>query len=115
MQNPEPIPQAQSPSPSTTPEPRPETPAPYAQQPPTGGSAGEAHPEGQASDATAHTFTGAIAKEGDGFVLKVQESTSYQLDDQDKAKEFDGQKVRVIGTLARDSNMIHVQKIEPLT
>ena len=48
-------------------------------------------------------------------MLKVQESTAYQLDDQDKAKEFDGQKVRVKGLLSRDSNMIHVQKIEPLT
>ena len=116
-QNPQPIPQAESPN--VTPDPQPETPAPTAQTssqaPQTGGSADQGHAEGAASDATAQTFTGTVSKEGDGYVLKVQGPTAYQLDDQDKAKEFDGQKVRVVGTLARDSNMIHVQKIEPLT
>ncbi len=106
-------------SPTGTPDPRPETPAPSPQSPgqtaPAPDAKGEAHAEGEVSDSTAQTFTGTISKEGPGYVLKVQESTAYQLDDQDKAKEFDGQKVRVKGVLSRDSNMIHVQKIEPLT
>ena len=61
-----------------------------------------------------HTVTGSISKDGDSYVLKVSDTTSYKLDDQAKAKEFDGQKVRVTGEVDLNRNFIHVQKIEPL-
>jgi hypothetical protein len=63
---------------------------------------------------TAHTVTGSISKEGDTYVLKVSDTTSYKLDDQAKAKQFNGQKVRVTGEVDLNTNQIHVQKIEPL-
>ena len=47
-------------------------------------------------------------------MLKVSDSTSYKLDDQDQAKQYEGQKVRVFGTLQSGSNLIRVEKIEPL-
>ena len=59
-------------------------------------------------------MTGAISKDGDSYVLKVSDTTSYKLDDQDKAKQFQGQKVRVTGQVDLNNNQIHVQKIEPL-
>lgn len=51
---------------------------------------------------------------GSKFVLyNAARKASYQLDDQDKAKEFAGQKVKVTGTYDRASKTIHVQKIQP--
>lgn len=37
---------------------------------------------------------------------------TYQLDDQDKAKEFSGQKVKVTGSYSRATKAIHVENIE---
>jgi hypothetical protein len=69
---------------------------------------------GQDSAPTAHTVTGSISKDGDTYVLRVSDTTSYKLDDQAKAKQFNGQKVRVTGEVDLNTNQIHVQKIEPL-
>lgn len=133
MQQPEPVPPAQapeaSPQASPQPEPRPETPPPQTEpapqtQPPQAQPGQPANPgqqtspdeaQGETPQPAAQTFTGTITKEGDSYVLKVSDTTSYQLDDQDKAKQFDGQKVRVLGGLDSSSNLIHVQQIEPLT
>jgi len=99
-----------------TPEPTPETkPA----QNPTAGpgtgqsSAAAAGSQGQA--ATAGTFTGTVSKEPDGFTLKVSESTSYKLDNQQEVQQYEGRRVRVTGTLDPSINLIHVDKIEPLS
>lgn len=117
MQNPEPVPQT-TPQSTPTPEPQPETPAPQV-QPSTPARPGQTPntdaAQGQAPEPAAQTFTGTVTKEGDNYVLKVSDTTSYKLDDQDKAKQFEGQKVRVIGALDASSNLIHVQKIEPLS
>jgi hypothetical protein len=37
----------------------------------------------------------------------------YALDDQDKAKQFEGKAVKVTGTLEATSKLIHVSNIEP--
>jgi len=66
----------------------------------------------QASDA--RTFTGKIAKAGGKFVLKDTASkTTYMLDDQEKAKDFEGKNVKVTGMLDTQSNTIRVAAIEP--
>jgi hypothetical protein len=101
MQTPEPVaPAAQN----NTPDPKPET------QP---DSQAVAAPDAD-TNSSVHTVTGAISKDGDSYVLKVSDTTSYKLDDQDKAKQFQGQKVRVTGQVDLNNNQIHVQKIEPL-
>lgn len=62
----------------------------------------------------AQTFTGKIAQVDGHFVLQDSSSnTNYKLDNEDKAKQYDGQKVKVIGTLDSSSNTIHVSDIEP--
>ena len=62
----------------------------------------------------AQTFIGKIAKVGDKLVLKDSATkASYILDDQREAKRFEGQSVKVTGTLDTESNMIHVASIEP--
>lgn len=60
------------------------------------------------------TFTGKIAKSGGKLVLKDSTTKStYALDDQEQAKRFEGQSVRVSGTLEPKTNMIRVAIIEP--
>ena len=57
------------------------------------------------------TFMGTVLKTADGFVLRAGDSR-YKLDDQDRAKQFEGKDVKVMGKLDRQSNTIHVQSIE---
>lgn len=58
-------------------------------------------------------FTGTIQKTGDQFVFTDDNSkSSYQLDDQKTASKFDGQKVKIVGTLDASNNTIRVQSIE---
>ena len=60
----------------------------------------------------AKTCTVECVKLGGKYVLYDGASkTSYQLDPQDKAKDFAGQKVKVTGT--SDGGTIHVKSIEP--
>jgi hypothetical protein len=55
-------------------------------------------------------------KSGEKFVLKDTASkTTYQLDDQEKAKEYAGKSVKVSGTLDASTSMIRVSNIEPAT
>lgn len=62
----------------------------------------------------AKTFTGTIAQSDGKYVLQAT-NTTYQLDDQDKAKQFDGKKVKVTGSLDSATNTIHVSSIEAAT
>ena len=62
----------------------------------------------------AQTFVGTIAKSGGKYVLRDSSSkTTYTLDDQEKAKAFEGKNVKVTGMLDAQSNTIHVAAIEP--
>ncbi len=64
------------------------------------------------SSQSARSFEGKIAKSGDKLVLQDSASgTSYQLDDQDKAKQFEGKSVKVMGTVDSATNTLHVVDI----
>ena len=66
----------------------------------------------QASES--QTFTGKIAKSGSKLVLKDNATkATYELDDQGKAKQFEGQSVKVTGTLDAQTRTIRVANIEP--
>lgn len=59
-------------------------------------------------------FSGKIAKSGSKFVLKdTATRTTYMLDDQDRAKQFDGQSVKVTGKLDVETHTIRISSIEP--
>lgn len=93
--------------------------SPSAQQPsatPTTPSAQQ--PVGQQSNemqnSAATPMSGTIVKENGKLVLKDSATgTSYKLDDQSKAKQFEGKEVKVTGKLDAASNQIHVENIEP--
>jgi len=62
---------------------------------------------------TAKDCTVACVKGGAKFVLyNAARKATYELDDQDKARDFAGQKVKVIGTYHAADKTIHVEKIE---
>ena len=51
---------------------------------------------------------------GGKFVLyDATKKVTYQLDDQEKPKEFAGQKVKVTGTFDKATKTLHVENIEP--
>ncbi len=64
------------------------------------------------SQQSARSFEGRIAKSGDKLVLReASTKTSYQLDDQSKAKQFQGKDVTITATLDSSTNTLHVVDI----
>jgi hypothetical protein len=75
----------------------------------------QAQPQSDAQTQDAKPFSGTIVKEKGKLVLKDSAANvSYQLDDQDKARQFEGKQVKVTGKLDMNTNLIHVENIEPL-
>ncbi|HMJ22364.1 MAG TPA: DUF5818 domain-containing protein, partial [Terriglobales bacterium] len=85
-------------------------PAPNQQQPAPNQS-GQPAPDSQAQSqqSQGQTFAGTIVKAGDKYVLQDASGTSYDIDRQDLAKKYEGQKVRINGTLDPDGKTIHVK------
>jgi uncharacterized protein DUF5818 len=92
------------------PDPNPET-QPVLNSPSQAGSQNST----QSQAPTAQNFTGTVSKDANNFVLIHSETTSYKLDDQQRVQSYEGQRVRVTGTLDRSINLIHVERIEPLS
>ncbi len=68
-----------------------------------------------AQSQSAQSFEGKITKAGDKLVLQdLSSNAAYHLDDQDKAKQFRGQNVKVTATMDPNSNTLHVVDIVPL-
>lgn len=57
-------------------------------------------------------FMGRVIKANSGYVLRAGD-LEFKLDDQDKARDYAGKNVKVLGNLDRQSNTIHVKTIEP--
>jgi len=106
-----PDPTAQSPATQapTTPPTFPRTASkPDSQQAPT---AQQSPGSPETSAKIAKVFTGTITQDKNGYVLQIGDQ-KYKLDDQSKAKEYEGKHVKVQGSLDRDNNVIRVDKIE---
>jgi Protein of unknown function (DUF5818) len=93
----------------------PSSPADQQQQQSDANSTDSRNTDSQNQAQTGSSFTGTISKEADGFVLKVSETTNYKLDAQRQVEQYEGQRVRVTGTLETGVNLIHVDRIEPLS
>jgi Protein of unknown function (DUF5818) len=69
-------------------------------------------PQGN-NDEDVRFFTGRISTNNGNYVLDTESPRGpYLLDDQKKAKRYEGKHVRVIGVLEVASNTIHVRNIE---
>jgi hypothetical protein len=85
------------------------TQTPSSQQPDNSSMPQSSQTSTPSSQQSAKSFEGKIQKSGDKLVLQDSASgTSYQLDDQDKAKQFEGKNVKVTGTVDSASNTLHV-------
>jgi uncharacterized protein DUF5818 len=60
----------------------------------------------------AQAFLGTIMKQGDTYVLQTTDNVTYQLDDQERAKGYEGKQVQVTGSLDKSSNTIKVSDIK---
>jgi hypothetical protein len=103
--------QVQKPQPVPAPLPPPDRPVQSEQQT---GQAGSQTPQAPAAQQpTAQTLTGTIIKDGGRYLLKVSSSTTtYELDDQEPAKRYEGKQVKVVGALSATGNSFHIVSIE---
>jgi len=101
-QKPDPVP---SPKPVPLPDQQPEQ-RPVPEQPPS------APPDNGHKGTATQTFTGTVLKAAKKYVLKTPEMSTYDLDDQDRARQYEGKKVQVTGMLDPSSKLIHVQDIK---
>lgn len=96
-------PTAQSPSSPAT---------PGAKRPPDEGQKpSEGESSAPASSGKIRPFMGTVVHENGGFFLRAGD-LEYKLDDQTEARRYEGRSVKVTGSLEKQSNTIHVQKIE---
>ena len=71
-------------------------------------------PDSPSSASETKVFTGKIVKDGDKLVLTDADGkTTYQIDDQQKAKAFLNKSVKVTGILDASTGQIKVIAIEP--
>ncbi len=75
---------------------------------------GNQQSETDSTKAVSRNFTGTIAKVEGRYVIET-EDTAYQIDDQEKARHYEGKRVKIAGTLDRTTGMIHVTSIELLS
>ncbi len=100
----------QTSQPSTTqPSPDQTTPSTEQVQPATP-APGQAPEANSAPAVTQNTFSGTVVKAGGKYVLK-NDTMTYQLDDQVKARQFEGKQVSVMGDLDQSTSVIHVTDI----
>jgi Protein of unknown function (DUF5818) len=68
----------------------------------------------QSQQKSAQSFEGTITKSGGKLVLQeTSTQTAYQLDDQSKAQQYEGKKVKVTATMDPNTNTLHVVDISP--
>ena len=102
-QKPQPVPQPLPAADRPLPEQQPEQPSPVD------------NPAAEQEQPTAQKFTGTIVKNGGMYLLKVSGNSAYQLDDQEKAKQYDSKQVIIGGTLDAKGRSLHVINIELLS
>jgi DNA-nicking Smr family endonuclease len=103
--------QLQKPQPVTQPLPPPEQ---ASQQ--TGQRADSQNQNSQnQQESSAQVFTGTIVKDESRYVLKAADGASYQLDNQEKAKLYEGKQVKITGNIDTHGRMLHVASIELLS
>jgi uncharacterized protein DUF5818 len=70
-------------------------------------------PDSQARPQTStRSIVGIIVREGEKYVLKAGDNTTYQLDDQERAMRYRDKQVKVVGRLDPASNSLHIESIE---
>jgi hypothetical protein len=113
----------QKPQPAPQPLPPPDTPIPQPgddqqAKPPADPQADQSPAAAESSDrsSAAQSFVGKIVKDSGKYLLKVASNTTYQLEGESgDLTQYENQNVKVVGTLDKSTNAIHVLKIELLS
>lgn len=108
MQKPQPVPQQPQPIPAPDTKSEQSSPAPDSKPEPKAQQ--QAEPDAQQS--TAQSVSGTIVKVGGKYVLETPDNLAYQLDDQEKASQYEGKHVKITGTLDRATGILHVKTVE---
>jgi hypothetical protein len=108
MQKPQPVPQ--QPQPIPAPDAKADQPAPS----PDGKTEPKTQPQAEpdAQQSTSQSVSGTIVKAGGKYVLETTDNLAYQLDDQEKASQYEGKHVKITGTLDRATGILHVKSVE---
>jgi hypothetical protein len=61
--------------------------------------------------ANSQSFTGTIVKSGDKLVLQAGHGNTYNLDNQDAVKPFEGKRVSLQGALEPKTKLIHLDRL----
>jgi hypothetical protein len=61
--------------------------------------------------ASRQSIAGIIVRQGEKFVLKAGDDTTYQLDDQIRAGQYEDKPVKIVGSLEVPSNTLHIESI----
>jgi hypothetical protein len=104
--------QLQEPRPVPAPLPPPDRTVPPNQQNPNAPATAQDQSPAQPQEPAAQTFTGTILRTGSTYVLKAQGGITYQLDNQDDARQYDGKQVKVVANLDAKGALLHVVSIE---
>ena len=102
--------QMQKPQPVTEPLPPPDRPVEQSERQP--GQPANTPSQDGPRQVAAQTLTGTILKDGGRYILKVSNSSTYQLDDQERAKQYEGKQVKVAGTPDANGGSFHIISIE---
>jgi hypothetical protein len=105
MQKPQPVPQ--QPQPIPAPDAKTDQSSPGKAEPKN-----QQQPEPEAQQSTAQSVSGTIVKVGGKYVLETPDNLAYQLDDQEKARQYEGKHVKVTGSLDRATGILHVKSVE---
>ena len=108
MQKPQPVPQQPQPIPA----PDAKTDQSSPSQDGKVESKNQQQPEPEAQQSTAQSVNGTIIKVGGKYVLETPDNLAYQLDDQEKARQYEGKHVKVTGSLDRATGILHVKSVE---
>lgn len=114
MQKPQPVPQKPEPLPPPDGRSEPaQSPATQSQAEPP--AAQQTQPEPDSQKSTGQSISGTVVKIGNKYVLETADNLAYQLDDQDRARQYENKHVKVMGTLDPNTGVIHVKSIELLS
>ncbi|HXM22254.1 MAG TPA: DUF5818 domain-containing protein [Terriglobales bacterium] len=62
--------------------------------------------------ASRQSITGIIVRHGEKCILRAGANTTYQLDNQNKARQYQDKRVKIVGRLDVDSATFHIESIE---
>jgi len=97
LQRPQPVPQP-LPQPDAHPDPQPAQPrSPHTRQ-----------------ETPTQVFVGMIVRDAGRYTLNVSGNVTFQLDDQNRAEQYQDKDVKIVGTIDTGGKTIHVRSIEGL-